>query len=406
MPDRTGKQSPNPLFAATADKPPRPKELVFFAGILGVPWQDIATAESLPPGAVLRYMTAGQMREAKPNRWDVILGHPQGTAPNGAPVEPLDPLMLEQPEPRSGLSPIVNQPLAPTTSTNPTANAANGHEWKANEPEYDDLQYACIFRLDPEKPCAANGKPCDCGAGLDRNKPLCNPPGGGAAGSTQYFAKGYPGTRILEVLKGVRDQAIVASICPKFPLSTEKDPFKYGYNPAVNAIVDRLKEQLKSKCLPRELKTGADGRVPCAVVEAAKPKAGESCSCAPARGRNDPTQLIADAVRKHLEEGGICGGESGSKCSDYCLCDLNQFADADFDTCVANQNPATPGYCYIDDKTPGVKANVLDECKPTERHKLRFAFSSPEDEIPARGALTYIACMGGSVSIQDVDAGP
>ncbi len=38
---------------------------------------------------------------------------------------------------------------------------------------------------------------------------------GGPPTSTEYYAKAYPGTRELQVLKDVGEMAVVASICPK-----------------------------------------------------------------------------------------------------------------------------------------------------------------------------------------------
>ena len=42
--------------------------------------------------------------------------------------------------------------------------------------------------------------------------PLCQ--GSGGYSTTQIRAKAYPGIRELQVLQGLNDQAIVASICP------------------------------------------------------------------------------------------------------------------------------------------------------------------------------------------------
>ena len=64
---------------------------------------------------------------------------------------------------------------------------------------------------------------------------------------SRRFAKAYPGLRHLQVLKGIGEQvpgvnnAIVASICPKI---TDRNNPAYGYNPAIAAIIERLKEQL------------------------------------------------------------------------------------------------------------------------------------------------------------------
>ena len=283
----------NPLYATgNSGKAPRDPSLVFLAGIIGVPWQDISTADSLT-GAGLTYLTATQLATADANgktRWDQLLGN----AAASPPVPPSDPFMIETIDPRSGANPNVPaEQIAPATSMNPQANHINGHE--QNVPDKADLQYACTFPLATPKMCTPGNSACDCSPTKDgdaagvtaANSPLCQPPAGGAPGTTQYFAKAYPGARELTVLRDFKDNAIVASICPKVPTSTNPsgDP-NYGYNPAVGAIIERLKEALKGKCLPRKIQKDDTGAVECAVIEAQK--AG-NCNCgAPGRAEADP----------------------------------------------------------------------------------------------------------------------
>src|SRR5213075_1662447 len=143
-----------------------------------------------------------------------------------------------------------------------------------------DLQYACTFKLAGGQPCGEDDA-CDCHAGstgqqgemseLGRNSPLCQPPTGGAAAPTQYFGKAYPGSRPLEVLRGIGDSAIVASICPK--VLDETQPAG-GYQPAVDAIIERMKVPLLGRCPPRPLEVTPDGSLPCVVVEAQPPAPG------------------------------------------------------------------------------------------------------------------------------------
>ena len=53
---------PNPLYTPGADgTPARSPDLVFLAGIIGVPWQDIATADEPDEAAGSRYLTASEM---------------------------------------------------------------------------------------------------------------------------------------------------------------------------------------------------------------------------------------------------------------------------------------------------------------------------------------------------------
>ena len=84
------KTVPNPLYTPKGDKPARDKSLVFLAGIVGVPWQDVSTEDSWT-GTGLQYLNAQELADG--NRWDVILG---STA-----TPPTDPLMIEQVDPRA-----------------------------------------------------------------------------------------------------------------------------------------------------------------------------------------------------------------------------------------------------------------------------------------------------------------
>ncbi|MDF3070414.1 MAG: uncharacterized protein K0R38_6015 [Polyangiaceae bacterium] len=106
---RSGEMVANPLYKSADGKASRDQGLVFLAGIVGVPWQDIADTETLGTADTLRYMTEAQLEAA--GRWDVILGTPNADT-NQAPVPPTDPLMLETPEPRTGTNPIVMAALA------------------------------------------------------------------------------------------------------------------------------------------------------------------------------------------------------------------------------------------------------------------------------------------------------
>ncbi len=224
----------NPIYSDLSGSgvTPRGPDQVFLTGIVGVPWQDIATAATLGDASRLQYMTAQQLAAA--GRWDVIVGDPASY------TQPTDPMMHESIDPRTGTNPITSDPVAPT-SAGPLANPINGHEFTIAS--RDDLQYACIFRLATPKDCTNTGVPCDCATGIAGDKPLCQDPATGqpAATPTQFFAKGYPGLRELEVLKEVGDNAIVASICPKITDATNPD---HGYNPALGAIVERIKAGL------------------------------------------------------------------------------------------------------------------------------------------------------------------
>ncbi|HVZ36701.1 MAG TPA: hypothetical protein VG963_29935, partial [Polyangiaceae bacterium] len=231
----------NPLYAGG-----RPRESVYLAGIVGVPWQDIAASAAADGGALpadtLRFKTAAELASSD---WARILGNPEASPPQPAG----DPLMDESTARRAGVAP----------------GGANGREY-ATDPTTpgtpDDLQYACIFPLTEPRSCAGtNDSSCDCAEQRD-DQPLCEQhPGVDAPTTTQYWAKAYPGLRELEVLKGFGDNSIVASICARNVTDLAKPDF--GYRPAIASIVDRLGEQLARRCLPRPLDVRADGSVPC-----------------------------------------------------------------------------------------------------------------------------------------------
>jgi hypothetical protein len=430
------------------EKLKRPEGLVFFAGIVGIPWQDLATEETLDANSdELEFLTADELSiKSVPegqtdaiDRWDVILGTPglsvnsqtcrdlngnfEGTSCGQNPVAPLDPFMVESFEPRIGLglNPITNTGIV-TDLGDPTA-AINGHEF-VNEfngrKKNDDLQYACIFPLQEAKPCAAEG--CDCDdTGIAQSKPLCETPDGSApAANTQYYAKAYPATRVLEVLKDFGENSIVGSICPKVSSGSTTAP-GFGYNPAVKAIVDRLKDKLGGQCLPRELSIDeVTGEVPCTVVEAkinstfANP---DNLDCE-STGRSDVSADIRTAVEKQLEESEFCGS-NGVSCADYTLCEIKQLVydetpGSEGDNCFFKgddfyKDPAVneAGYCYIDpskgpaaggegsgctvEDTEGCSNPQTNSCPASSPRKLRFVGG-----IPVKNAVTFVACVGES----------
>ena len=256
-------------------------------------------------------------------------------------------------------------------------------------------------------------KGCDCFAeDKDYKRPLCM-----AGGTTQNYAKAYPGLRHLEVLKNFKDNSIVASICPK--ISDDKTNADYGYNPAVKAIIDRLKEALKGKCLPRPLvpaKATQDGlepgQVPCAVVEAVLPQNGGACgACDQTTNRlpldatftdangvvHAPRPELRDAVLKKLGDDSTCGDTAGqTPCSDYCTCEIAQLTGAQLMSCQADITaPDVPGYCYINaaPNEPNVGSpELVKDCSADSKRLLRFVGGTP-----AKGAIALVACLGASL---------
>ena len=224
IPTRDGTMVPNPIFTdldpnddVTAVRDPG---LVVIAGIVGVPWQDLARD---PSNLSLGYKSAEEL--AQPingggDSWSVILGDPANY------IAPTDPHMIESILPRPGLP-------GPTSAAN--ADPIHGHEYTIDN---NDLQYACVFDLPKPRDCSVQGiNGCDCNAGNDN--PLCYE----TTKTLQVRAKAYPGLRELSLLKSVGTQGVVASICPV--QVTDPSKADYAYRPAVASLVARVKDRLK-----------------------------------------------------------------------------------------------------------------------------------------------------------------
>jgi hypothetical protein len=390
--DRHANVVANPLFTDlnTEDdnSAVRDPGLVFVAGIVGVPWQDIArrTDTGLPDllngvdaeGNVVGGFQSG-VELLSNGTWDVILGDPRNYVP------PQDPLMVESVSPRSGTNPITNDAIAPPgagTLTNPI----NGHEYSI--PAKNDLQYACIFPLAMSRDCTGLSS-CDC-SDPNNDNPLCQDPAG-AFGLTQYYAKGYPGIRELNVLKNVGTQGIVGSICPA--QQTDNTLLNYGYRPAVKAIVDRLKLALGGQCLPRSLTPDGAGQVQCLILEA-RNLGGNSCEdvCnTPGRRAIDQSHP-AVAAAKQDPLAGPAGWD--------CFCEIVQLDGAELDACQNNPNDpptttagtAVDGWCYVDaSRQPPIgDPEIVASCPATERRLIRFVGEGQG----AIGATLFITCSG------------
>jgi hypothetical protein len=235
--DASGNLVPNPLLVG------RNPGLITFVPIVGVPWQDIATTESLT-SADLEYLDAAGLESE--GRWSWMV--PECQTPNvngGCDVwklsdKPDDPLMQESIEPRTGVHPATDQALSdPDGPVFSASGVPNGHEFL--NPSRNELQYACIFELPAPRDCSSTpeSEACDCEsdpAPSSWKSPLCQQENGTYT-TVQRFAKAYPGTRLLEVAKDLGDRAVVGSICPK---SLTPGGSSFAYTATVNALVKRL----------------------------------------------------------------------------------------------------------------------------------------------------------------------
>jgi hypothetical protein len=198
---------------------------VLLAGIVGVPWQDIA----IEPHTI-----ATGYRPAQEIDWTLLVGDPATGAPPG------DPLMIESIAPREGTSPVVGAPLAPPSAPVPTSNPINGHE--RNIPATDDLQYACIFPRQSPKDCTVDSADCHCtDPDIDTN-PICQSTDG-TYGPVERWARALPGVRELRVLQGLGDQAVVASICA--PVVSGASQKTFAYKPAMDAVLRSLRSRIE-----------------------------------------------------------------------------------------------------------------------------------------------------------------
>jgi hypothetical protein len=394
----------NPLYQdlSGAGGAVRGQQLVFLAGIIGVPWQDIqadADGEGNPyPPDELHYLKASQMRDR--DTWAEILGDPQ-PGEGAAPILPLNPLMREDIRPRSGVTPSTGEPLAPPGAGH-MANSVNGHEWDILE--NDDLQYACIFPLAQEKDCPPDGVfGCDCRRKNDEINsetllnPLCQAPDGSYS-TVQRYAKAYPGLRFLQTLRDFGDNSIVASICPKTTRPEDRQLQSFGYRPAVGAIIDRLKDALQGTCLPREITITAEGNVPCSVVEAV-PEANKGCN---RPGRAPASEVVITASLARLEQLGQCGGAlRPCSTSSWTICEIKPSVsdtngDGTPDCLQDGVTPSDVGWCYVDPDRGFGDDELVKTCPPNQKRILRFV--DPDSNTPERGATALIACLGADLA--------
>jgi hypothetical protein len=379
---------PNPIFMDLNPNDDitsiRHEGLVFFAGIVGVPWQDIARN---PNDLTLGFKSPDELDQPAfgfGSAWEVILGEPDDY------VTPADPFMIESIDPRAGQNPVTGDPIVPP---NGSPNEINGSEWTITG--RNDLQYACIFDLPPgaERDCALPGHPsCDCTTPSDN--PLCcdandaDPRCAGAPDTLQVRAKAYPGIRELSLIRSLGSQGVVGSVCPKQLDDLQSADF--GYRPAISALIDRVKTGLGAQCLPRSLVPDSSGQVSCAIIEARNTQG--ACSCAVA-GRQDVQRENEEAVATILAD------PLAEAAGWDCFCEMVQLQGDELQACqytvgepvLVNGQPVH-GWCYVDaESSPPVgDPTIVDQCPMNEKRILRFVGQG--EAMP--GATLYLTCAG------------
>jgi hypothetical protein len=375
-PRLAGDSVPNPLFAGGQRDPSG----VALMGIVGVPWQDLATDDALA-GGPLAYLTPSEL--VARGRWDVILG--EGLTP------PTDPLMIESIDPRpAGVPhPILGDAGAVVAVDDGSVwNPINGHEQAAIPSERADLQFACIFPLPAPVPCTMdNSGECECNADESaKNSPLCefeDPMKNGV----QQYTMAYPGVRQLEVLRSLGDIGITTSICPNDVLieEVEDQGSGHGYRPNMGALVGRMKSWFGEFCLPNPFEVDDTGRIECRVLESSF----GSCDCT-GPGRSPATSADVAAVANQLENNGQCGGPPGNDCASVCACELTQFEGADLDTCQDDlvDPEKLNGFCYVDPAAGAGNPQLVAGCGADQKQRLRFL----GNDVPAADKLAMIVC--------------
>ena len=358
-----GSAVPNPLFYAADGGVPRDPSQIVLTGIVGVPWQDIATEGD--GGLTLTYLTNAELTAG--NRWNMIVGDP------AANVDPLDPLMIESIDPRPTGSPhplLADAAIAGPEETE-NVNPINGHEQAALSFR-DDLQFACIYPLSLAVACNdANADTCNCNYDeFDKNSPLCTGVTEDTDG-TQVNGKAYPGLRELQVLQG--QQGVVASACPR---STDDEDIDWGYTPAMKALADRLRGPLGYSCGPAAFRGGV-----CAVIEARRTG---SCDCDAGAGRLTPSaygETVATTAAGELQSMGL-------NPDDYCLCQIAPLAGNELDACLNSADGGSgAGYCFIDPDNGAGDQSLVASCPGDNKYRVRFVGG-----IPADGAMLFSDC--------------
>jgi len=387
----------------SCEVPMRQRGLVFLAGIVGVPWQDIANN---PTDLKQGYMTAEQLNwtvetfaskgENAPQWlkdlqtthqgatvWDVILGATKTDHSIDPNVKPLDPLMIDSILERQGSNPVLQQPLVPSGSFGNTINGAE------KDPKHNmDLQYACVFDLPSLLDCSDPSKQCDCSQAPNNKSdydPLCYDKSTGEYVSDRQFrAKAYPGRRQLATLKGLGSQAIVASICPA---NTDKpSESDFGYRPAMSAIIDRLRSHLSASCWDQFLEISTNpktlGQVDCTVIEATAKVDGQ---CAPCTGVRQPaTELQEDVISK---DEAFIANKLG------CICVIKQVSPGDDMTMCTTQKTepaiADGGWCYVDpEQNESHNRALVSGCPEGNQRMFRFV----GDDVPHADAVLFHLC--------------
>ena len=324
---------------------PRTPDLVYYAIIGGVPHQLLQVDPKSPDSP--------QKDTLSDSDWLAITGaDPEHYDFTGADFH-----MLESETDRQGSQ-------CPAASAADNCDPINGREWDTGK---GDLQFACIFDIRPQY--GGTGKDCgnmmytgacDCGTNSQsRDTPLCSKGAGNNPDMKGYTdlqinGKAYPSVREAVIAHKMGTQGIISSLCPIHVTDNAggTDPL-YGYRPAVNAIVNRLKNSLNNQCLPERLAVDpSTTTVPCLILAQLPPMGATSCDAKFGLSNPDPAILAkfqAQQEAQWMASGGPMSGQPDPKT--LTVCQVQQLDPKDFPNDFKGPMgacaPVDPGWCYV-----------------------------------------------------------
>jgi hypothetical protein len=202
--------------------------------------------------------------------------------------------------------------------------------------------------------------------------------------TTQYFAKTYPTIRELTLANMMGTQGIISSLCPIHTVAASATDPLYGYRPAVNAIVNRLKNALASQCLPQPLAitNSGDGgapSVPCLIL-ATLPASMENAAANEATVCSVPGLGIPEAQVlqsfQQSQHAAFMAGATGQDLSLYATCVVNQLTPNS--SCATDKTDL--GWCYVN------QASMLSGSSCVQ--EIQFTPNSPPN-----GATVSLQCL-------------
>jgi hypothetical protein len=398
---------------------PRTPDLVYYAAIAGVPHQLLQQNPMDPMSPQKDVLTDAD--------WKLIMGNdPEHYDFSGADFH-----MIESTQDRTTMTTDKSSPAWANHSNCPDTSAdncdpINGREWATNK---SDLEFSCTFPLVNvtnntitafQKDCTSPGpgdqykSACDCATGaLNANTQLCQKGGTGYT-QVQINGKAYPSVREMVIAKAMSkssfgNQGIVSSICPisldigQTVTQAQGDPL-FGYNPAVSAIINRLKKSLGSTCVPEKLAVApptvngqpnpAAGQAPCLILVQMPPNVtGHTCknpgnACAtsgllgPGQMVNGQTPLTQEILNKFCDnlEAQYTGkpGAPGDP-ANVPVCAMQQIISDPNDTTDCSTQQSQQGWCYVQGA-----AAVAKGCPYT----ILFT-----NNMPPNGAIVSLQCL-------------